>query len=119
MIATASATISRPADRAAYVAALQQDPLASARDVVRVIRASGQRREAFEAYREEGNRDGWWGIIEKNGKKEQRTVPPQQLLRDVRTRWDSVYYMLRRLRLNRPVRALIDLSSSSNHDLGD
>ena len=43
------------------------------------------------------------------------TTPVQvqhlQLLRDVKTRWDSVYYMIRRLRLLRPVSRDYFLSS--------
>ena len=70
------------------------------RDVVRALRASGQRREHLDTIIDNGNKDGFFFIGES-------TTPVQvqhlQLLRDVKTRWDSVYYMIRRLRLLRPV----------------
>jgi hypothetical protein len=72
--------------------------------VVRVIRSSGQRRELFEEIRDSGNRDGWWGKVKnENGKEVNKIVDKRQLLRDVRTRWDSEFYMIRRVRVNRPV----------------
>lgn len=76
------------------------DPISLARAVVRAIRGSGTRREAFEEIIEAGNAGGWFmeGHPPKTTKVEQR-----QLLRDVQTRWDSVYWMLNRLREMRPV----------------
>ena len=73
-------------------------PIAHARNVVRVIRGSGMRRDMFNEVIVNGNNKGWF-------KKEQKVVRVKQLelLRDVRTRWDSVYLMLARLREMRPV----------------
>lgn len=81
-----------------YAEAVARDPIALGRAVVRAIRASGTRREAFDDAIETGNAKNWF----KDGKKTIR-VKPLQLLRDVSTRWDSVYYMINRLREMRPV----------------
>lgn len=70
------------------------DPIARARAVVRAIRETGTRLKGFEDVILQGNANGWF----KDGE-----LPVLQLLRDVRTRWDSVYHMLSRLRLMRPV----------------
>ena len=76
------------------------NPIARARAVVQVIRGSGARRDAFDELIKNGN-DGKWF---KRGKPPQVVqLKPLQLLRDVPTRWDSVYHMLRRLREMRPV----------------
>ena len=76
------------------------NPIARARAVVQVIRGSGGRRDAFDELIKNGN-DGKWF---KRGKLPQVVqLKPLQLLRDVSTRWDSVYHMLRRLREIRPV----------------
>jgi hypothetical protein len=87
-------------DEMTYPDAIARDTISHARTVVRVIRASGMRRDAFDEVIVNGNSKGWF----KEGQ------PPKivqlkklQLLRDVRTRWDSEYYMLRRLRELRPV----------------
>jgi hypothetical protein len=76
------------------------DPIVLARAVVRSIRGSGQRRDAFDEVITNGNAKGWFKIGD----------PPTivvlkhlQLLRDVCTRWDSVFHMLNRLRALRPV----------------
>lgn len=75
-------------------------PIARARNVVRVIRGSGMRREAFDEVVANGNAKGWF----KAGRPPVTiTIKPLQLLRDVRTRWDSIYIMLNRLREMRPV----------------
>ncbi|KAJ8579537.1 hypothetical protein M405DRAFT_712174, partial [Rhizopogon salebrosus TDB-379] len=70
--------------------------------IVRVIHLSGQRHDAFQELISTGNAKHWFKV-----KKGPRSIEVQleqlQLLRDVRTRWDSVYYMLRRLRELRPV----------------
>lgn len=89
-----------------YDDALRRNPLGLARMVVRAIRGSGLRRAAFAETISRGNDDknNWFFIGEKSVK-----VPPLQLLHDVRTRWDSVYHMLNRLRELRPVCHLPEL----------
>jgi hypothetical protein len=82
-----------------YTDAVARDPIALGRAVVRAIRASGSRREAFDDVIKDGNAKKWF----KDGEKILK-VESLQLLRDVCTRWDSVYYMLNRLRELRPVR---------------
>ena len=88
--------------------ACKRDPIALGRDVVRALRASGQHREHLNTIIDNGNKDGFFFVGES-------TTPVQvqhlQLLRDVKTRWDSVYYMIRRLRLLRPVSRDYFLSS--------
>ena len=81
-----------------YEEARARNPVALARTVVRAIRGSGLRRDAFDKVVVNGNAKGWFkegGNIVK--------LKRLQLLRDVRTRWDSVYYMLNRLREMRQV----------------
>ena len=78
------------------------DPIAHARKVVRAIRGSGMRRDAFEEVIVNGNSKWWF----KSGEPPKAIqVKYVQLLQDVWTRWDSEYYMLNRLRELRPVRA--------------
>jgi hypothetical protein len=79
------------------------DPIAHARKVVRAIRGSGMRRDAFDEVILNGNSKGWF----KNGEGKAVKIRSLQLLRDVLTRWDSVYHMINRLRELRPVRHLI------------
>lgn len=75
-------------------------PIARGRSVVRVIRGSGMRRDAFDEVIMNGNERGWF----KSGQPPVIVkIKSLQLLRDVRTRWDSVYLMLNRLREMRPV----------------
>lgn len=92
--------------------AIIRDPISLGRAVVRAIRASGQRRVHFVTIIKDGNTNKHFSIA--GGPPIQ--VPSLQLLRDVKTRWDSVYYMIKRLRLMRPA---IDhfLASPVNKDL--
>jgi hypothetical protein len=92
--------------------AVKRDPIALGRVVVRKIRSSGQRREHFKSIIVEGNNKGHFTLPDGNP----ITVPLLQLLRDVKTRWDSIYYMINRLRI---LRSAIDsfLSSPVNKDL--
>jgi hypothetical protein len=87
------------------------DPIEVARAAVRAIRETGERRLAFNSIIKSGNEKGWF-------KAEGSSVPIRlkelQLLRDVRTRWDSVYFMLNRLREMRPV-WLLYLAHRSSH----
>jgi hypothetical protein len=76
------------------------DPIALARSVVQVIRASGARRDAFDIVIDNGNAKGWF----KQGHPPQVVkIKKLQLLRQVCTHWDSVYSMLRCLREMQPV----------------
>ena len=78
------------------------DPIAIAYAAVWAIWGPGPCREAFNKVIKDGNASGWF----KRGDLE----PPEtiqlkelQLIQDVRTRWDSVFHMLNRLREMRPV----------------
>ena len=74
-----------------FEAACAQDPIARLRKIVMAIRASGQRRDALVLWIETENKSGLFVL---NGKPVE--IQPKQLLRDVRTRWDSTYQMLKR-----------------------
>jgi hypothetical protein len=84
-----------------FAQALQRDPVALGRNLVRVFRSSGQRRALFDDIIRDGNVKGWFTVGNPPVPAKLRQV---QLLRDVKTRWDSVYFMLHRLRELRPVR---------------
>ena len=79
--------------------AVKRDPIALGRVVVRTVRASGQRREHFCAVIKEGNSNKHFFL----GDRVDIIVPDLQLLRDVKTRWDSIFFMISRLRVMRPV----------------
>jgi len=89
-------------DEQSYTDAVARDPIALGRNVVRVIRASGKRREAFNEVITNGNARGWF-VVGEPPRQNIITIKPKELLRDVVTRWDSVYHMLNRLREMRPV----------------
>ncbi len=76
------------------------NPIGLGRTVVRSIRASGLRRDSFDDVVKNGNTKNWFKVG--NPPKVVKLLP-LQLLRQVRTRWDSVYYMVNRLREMRPV----------------
>ena len=73
----------------AYAAALQEDPVKRARQLVTACRVSGLRREKFAATITEGNKTGAFG--------EGVELRQVQLLRDVSTRWSSTFMMIDRL----------------------
>jgi len=77
--------------------AVKRDPVAMGRSIVRVLQSSGQRRKAFNDTIVDGNKSGAFPS----------EIRELQLLRDVRTRWDSVYSMISRLRILQPVRYLL------------
>jgi hypothetical protein len=76
-----------------YLAAVKDCPISLGRDTVHTIHASGLRRDEFMDVVKDGNRRGWF---KSNGQVVQ--VPENELLQDVRTRWDSVFYMINCLR---------------------
>ncbi len=74
--------------------------LAPSRGAVRAIRGSGLRRDAFHEVVKNGNAKGWFkaGDPPKTIK-----LKALQLLRDMCVRWDSVYLMVHRPGVMRPV----------------
>ena len=94
-----------------WAVGFKRKPLVRARKLIRVLRSSDQRRTKFTQFINDGNERGWFPARDKEGKRipgETTKVRNVQLLRDVKTRWDSVYLMLERLRDLRPVGFLID-----------
>ena len=79
--------------------AVPSNPIDQACMVVWVIWASGQCQLAFNCTIINGNKEGWFTDSTSKIVK----VKPLQLLRDVCTRWDSIFYMLTRLLEMRPV----------------
>jgi hypothetical protein len=65
---------------------------------VAFIRKSGQRRDELLRIIKEGNESGLWTELSMGGRTEVVSLSPVTVLPDVKTRWDSVFYMLRRLR---------------------
>jgi hypothetical protein len=82
---------------------IKRDPLRRARRIIRLLRSSDQHKERFREFIRAGNKRKWFTATDENGKRVVIQVPETQLLRDVKTRWDSVYMMLERLRALRPV----------------
>ena len=67
------------------------DPINRLRKIVIAIWSSGQHKDAFNAWIMTGNECDWFIYGEVPIK-----IVARQLLRDVRTRWDSTYLMIRR-----------------------
>ena len=78
------------ADGQSFDDAVSSNPIACGRNIVHVLRSSGQHHERLKEVIVDGNAKGWFvaGGIEV-------MVPPCQLLRDIKTQWDSVYFMIR------------------------
>lgn len=89
----------------AYVEAVKADPIAMARTAIWAIRASGMRRDEFTDTIRTGNLKNWF----KNTTGSVQQVPELELLRDVKTRWDSTYAMINRLRALRLVCTITDV----------
>jgi hypothetical protein len=68
-----------------YEAAIQTDPIGKSRSIVSTCRTSGQRRAELQEIISDGNQSGLWKL---------RRV---QLLRDVDTRWSSLFGMIDRV----------------------
>ena len=86
-----------------WFACIKHDPLKRARRVIRLLRSSDQCKERFREFIQVRNEWSWFTQIDGDGKRVTVHVPNLQPLRDVKTRWDSVYLMLERLRALRPV----------------
>ena len=87
----------------AWVDTMKGDPLRRARRVIRLLRSSDNHRTGFQKIIVDGNKLGLFMKKDGDGNQVKDKVPELQLLRDVKTRWDSVYMMLLRLRQLRPV----------------
>ena len=86
--------------------AARKKPLARLRALIRALRASGKRREAFDESIFKSNSKNHFfdpDAREQNNQLKTVEVPQLNLLRDVDTRWDSVYQMVKRAHLLRPV----------------
>jgi hypothetical protein len=81
-----------PDDKAhkAYAEAVGLDPIEMGRNIVRAVRVSGLHRKDFMDTVKTGNIKGWF----KSPAGEAQQVPELELLRDVRTHWDSTYTMI-------------------------
>ena len=82
-------------DQQTFKDAVKRDPVALGRNIVRVLQSSGQRRDLFEDIIHDGNAKGWF--LDDSDPPEPYTVPSVQLLRDMVVRWDTVYFMVKRL----------------------
>jgi hypothetical protein len=82
---------------------MKRDPLARARRVICLLRSSDEHRTKFQAFIKNGNICHMFNRKDADGNLVPTTVEQLELLRDVKTRWDSVYLMLLRLRELRPV----------------
>jgi hypothetical protein len=85
--------------RKVYAEAVRLDPIEMGHNIVRAVRVSGLRHDDFMGTVKTGNIKGWF----KSPAGEAQQVPKLELLRDVRTRWDSTYTMINCLRALRPV----------------
>jgi len=87
-----------------WFAAVRRDPLRRARKLISFLRSSPQCKEGLSDIIKEGNASNRFiGPNESGSDLVVFKVPEVQLLKDVKTRWDSVFLMLRRLRQLRPV----------------
>jgi hypothetical protein len=71
--------------------ACAEDPITRLHKIVRAIHSSEQHCDAFMTWIETGNRSRLFGLRNNNPVHNQ----PKQLLRDVQTRWDSTYQMVK------------------------
>jgi hypothetical protein len=85
--------------RKAYAEAVGLDPIEMGCNIVQAIRVSGLCRDNFMDTVKTGNIKGWF----KSPAGEAQQVPELELLRDVRTRWDSTYMMINHLCALHPV----------------
>lgn len=81
-----------------FESACTADPIGRCRKLVIKLRSSGQRRDDFNNWVKTGNEKNWFKLRGQVVK-----VPHRELLRDVETRWDSTYQMIKRCVEMRPV----------------
>jgi hypothetical protein len=81
-----------------FESAVLSDPIGRCRKLVVKLRSSGQIRDEFNNWVKTGNEKNLFKIKGKAIK-----LPHKEFLRDVRTRWDSTYQMIKRCIEMRPV----------------
>jgi hypothetical protein len=81
-----------------FESAFSEDPIGRCRKLVVKLRSSGQIRDDFSNWVKAGNEKNWFKIKGKPVK-----LPHKEFLRDVPTRWDSSYQMIKRCIEMRPV----------------
>jgi hypothetical protein len=91
-------------DQQTFEDTVKWDPVALGHNIVHVLRSSGQRHDLFEDVICDGNAKGWF--LDDNVPPKPYEFPLVQLLCDMVVRWDTLYYMVRRLRELRPVRSI-------------
>ena len=84
--------LKQPVNKTTYLRAMQQDPVELDRECVRALHSSGQRRSNFRQTIQSGNENQSFTSDSKC-----ISLPVVQLLQDVRTRWDSTYFMINHL----------------------
>jgi hypothetical protein len=87
-----------PVSKTEYTLVVARDPVEHGRDIIWSMHSSGQRRNNFRKTIENGNRDG--SFTDSTNTIQLLVV---QLLRDVKTRWDSTYFMIKRVHVLRQV----------------
>src|SRR5229473_2854757 len=70
------------------------NPIGAAHAIVRSIRVLGTCRKAFDSIIKSSNKEGWFKDTQSF---EETKIKHVQLIRDLWTRWDSVYHMLKRI----------------------
>jgi hypothetical protein len=71
--------------------ACAEDPITCLRKIIRAIRSTRQHHDAFMTWIETGNRSRLFGLENNNPVH----IQPKQLLRDIQTKWDSTYQMVK------------------------
>src|SRR5258707_11607200 len=78
--------------RALYTG-LKHDPIKRAHRIVCIVHSSDQRKQVFKNVISTRNDSGWF----RSHNNEVIKLPHLEFLRDVKTRWDSVYHMIKHL----------------------
>ena len=95
-------------NKSLYVNAVKKDPIKHGRDIVRAVRASSLHCQAYQTTIIHSNAMKVW--FDEEG--ERTELPLLELLRDVKSCWDSIYFMINCLRVTQQVRALIIINKT-------
>ncbi len=86
------------ADLKEWFAGIKRNPLRHACRVIRLLCSLDLCKQNFHEFIQSGNEQKWFTKLDNNGKCVMVQICKLQLLRDMKTRWDSVYMMLKHLR---------------------